>query len=594
MGDEGGPGFANGTGRAARFAFPTALAIDAAGDLYVADYGNSLIRKVTAQGVVTTAVNNAGPVEDVAVAPDGAIYHVAAGSLFRNKSQEAPSVVVAVTSTPSGVHNFVTSVAVGSDGTVYFTNLDRVEKITSVGVRSVLAANVAPRSLTVDAQGVLYGALDDTVILRIAPDGLTTGLAGLRGERGYVDAVETTARFHQPRGLAADLAGGVLVGEAHQAADLPGVLRRIGPDRGVATLLNGHTLFRYGGGDIAFDAQSNLYFVSGHGVGRITPTGEATGLAGTFVALPSGANAPIDAQQIAVGRGGETWTVETHGTQHRVRRYGSDGRQLAFGPDGSGLVLANAPHGAVEQGRFLSRVTGMVVDGAGDAWIGVARFTVFSAFGGYFEIPDSGALLRVSSHGEVALVRETARGSNSFVPFSLALDAAGSLYYVDLADRHVMRRGSDGAVVRLTAAALPDRGNLQRPQVAVNGAGKLWVLMANVLYGLDGQGALQVQTLRDAILPGGTVQVATPQDARSPQADVEGNVYLLERNTLWKVAPSGQVTIVAGGATPPMEPGAIVLGGLPGAIGTPSLLARSDDGIFHLHSGGAILRVRVP
>ena len=52
-------GSADGAGAAARFSFPTGVAVDGAGNVYVADLVDSTIRKVTAAGVVTTLAGTA-------------------------------------------------------------------------------------------------------------------------------------------------------------------------------------------------------------------------------------------------------------------------------------------------------------------------------------------------------------------------------------------------------------------------------------------------------------------------------------------------------------------------------------------------------
>jgi len=59
-GTVGKAGSANGTGTAATFSSPQGIAVDSAGDVYVADTQNSLIRKITSAGVVTTVVGTTG------------------------------------------------------------------------------------------------------------------------------------------------------------------------------------------------------------------------------------------------------------------------------------------------------------------------------------------------------------------------------------------------------------------------------------------------------------------------------------------------------------------------------------------------------
>jgi hypothetical protein len=110
-GREGRPGSADGTGVAARFGYPAGVAVDSAGNLFVADRGAHTIRRITPGGVVTTYAGTAG----ISGAADG----TGAAAQFES---------------PSGV-------AVDNGGNVYVadTSYSTIRKITPGGVVSTFA-----------------------------------------------------------------------------------------------------------------------------------------------------------------------------------------------------------------------------------------------------------------------------------------------------------------------------------------------------------------------------------------------------------------------------------------------------------------------
>ena len=72
-GTAGVAGSTDGTGAAARFRFPIAVTTDSTGNVYVADWGNSTIRKITPAGMVSTVVGVAGQASFVPSALPGRI-----------------------------------------------------------------------------------------------------------------------------------------------------------------------------------------------------------------------------------------------------------------------------------------------------------------------------------------------------------------------------------------------------------------------------------------------------------------------------------------------------------------------------------------
>ena len=191
----GNHAYADGRGAAASFNSPQGVAVDAAGVLYVTDYHNHRIRKISPDGVVTTLAGSGR-----AAYADG---RGAAASFCG----------------PWGI-------AVDAAGVLYVADLSnhRIRKISPDGVVTTLAgsgkaayadgrgaaANFhTPTGVAVDAAGVLYVAdANNNRIRKITPEGDVTTLAG-SGSRAYADGRGAAASFSAPFGVAVD-ADGVL------------------------------------------------------------------------------------------------------------------------------------------------------------------------------------------------------------------------------------------------------------------------------------------------------------------------------------------------------------------------------------------------
>jgi sugar lactone lactonase YvrE len=138
------PGFADGRGTAARFNDPEGLAVDPAGNLYVADAGNHRIRKITPDGTVTT------------IAGIGLGYADGLGTQARFKTPQglayAPDGRLIVADQEN---NRIRAIDLSSPGFPVVT-LDGTSINTSLDGDTTSASFRAPTGVAVDGQGRIY------------------------------------------------------------------------------------------------------------------------------------------------------------------------------------------------------------------------------------------------------------------------------------------------------------------------------------------------------------------------------------------------------------------------------------------------------
>ena len=256
-------GIADGTGAGAQFKYPQGIAVDASGNLYVADTGNNTIRKVTPAGVVTTiagtagitgSANGTGPAAQfnsplgVAVDASGNVF--VADSFNYIIREITPAGVV---TTPVGqvgnpfyyqagqgnnaIIDTVASMAFDGSGNLYLAEPGAwtIEKMTPTFYVSTFAGSnpVTPGvpvagsedgtgvdnttfgasyGIAIDGSGNVYVAdTGNNLIRKITPAVVVTTLAGNAGVAGSADGTGAAALFNHPWGVAVDGSGNVYV-----------------------------------------------------------------------------------------------------------------------------------------------------------------------------------------------------------------------------------------------------------------------------------------------------------------------------------------------------------------------------------------------
>ncbi len=257
-GQPGQEGHEDGIGASARFAGPHGLAIDAHDNLFVTDEADATIRKITPAAEVSTVAGSAGRT--------GSLDGIGAAATF----------------------DYPLGITIDAADNLYVVAQSAIRKISRRGVVTTLAGRAGegtgaaaglrgyrdgkianalfqdPSGIAIDRRGNLF-VVDsgNAVIRKISPGGLVTTFAGTAGRRGYADGKGAAAAFFLPAGIVIDANSTLYVTDCRAA-----MVRRISP-KGLVT-----TAARAGcASGVAIDAHGALYV----SVGRMGSTGRWSG-----------------------------------------------------------------------------------------------------------------------------------------------------------------------------------------------------------------------------------------------------------------------------------------------------------------------------
>jgi len=584
---------ADGTGSAAQFFAPRGVAVDSAGNVYVADSSNHTIRKVTALGVVTTLAGIPGTAGNASETP----------AKFREPF----------------------SVAVDSAGTVYVadTNNNAIRKITPAGVVTTLAGGNGPgsadgpgttaqfhepRGIAVDSAGTVYVAdYENNTVRKVTSAGVVTTLAGKVDTLGTTDGQGTAARFMSLNGIALDSTGNIYVADAGTNA-----IRKITPSGLVTTFAGGGTTGQFGEPrGVAVDASGNVYVAdyTAHVIYKITAAGAVSKLAGTAptagaadgstttalfnapsgLALDSANNLYVgDTSNNTIRKISSTGTVATlaglAGRSSSVDGKGTAARfeePFSVATDGTYVYVADSTDHSIRKisadGTTVTLAGKAGSFGSTDGLGSIARFNapkgIAADSSGTVYVADTGnaTIRKITAAGMVSTLAGTAGSKGTTdatgaaarfsAPAGVTVDSGGNVYVID-SEASTLRKITPAGIVTTFAGTAYSNGSTNGAgttvarfntpfDLAVDSAGNIYVSDHGNHLIRKVTSAGVVSTLAGSGTGGYADGNGTAAMFKFPSGltvDPAGNVYVADTDNqvIRKISPAGDVTTVAG------------------------------------------------
>ncbi|HEX6100626.1 MAG TPA: NHL repeat-containing protein [Thermoanaerobaculia bacterium] len=558
-GAPGVAGYADGTGSAARFRFPTGIAVDAgSGAIFVSDKDNHVIRRVTIDGVVTTFAGTGGIQGTTNGTGSAARFTFPRGIAFDTLGN------LMVADTGNHVIRKINRSAVVT------THAGAMRSSGSSDGFGAQAGLNSPFEVALDptTASLLVSDTGNHTIRKVTPDGRVTTVAGSPLASGDEDGTGSEARFAAPWGIAVDSAGYAYVTDsANQKirwVSPAGEVTTFAGDGFAGTVDGLSTLARFTyPSDVVLGPDGALYVADAY-----TMSIRRIPIAAAFVSTFAGSKPAngTDAGSNAAG---------TNARFHFPHGIAVDGAGNAYVAESSGAIRRITPEGVVSVFAGAQGTSGSADGPALSARFSFPRGLAFDPNGNLFVADTNNHTIRkitpagivttfAGVAGEFGFQNGTGAQARFYYPWDVATDSLGNVYVTD-AYNHSIRIIEPAGVVTTFAGsggagyfdAIGTSADFRYPLgISIDTARNLYIAdwgndvirritQAGVVTTLAGSATEAGST--DGIGP--AARFLAPEDVVS---DADGNLYVSDENHLIRrVTNTGLVTTVAGLAGSP-------------------------------------------
>ncbi|RAJ96008.1 putative secreted protein (Por secretion system target) [Larkinella arboricola] len=551
----------------ANLSSPNGVAVDTQGNLFIADFGNNRIRKVTANGTISTVAGtgtqgftgDGGPATTASLRHPRGVAVDTQGNLFiadldNQRIRKVSSGGIITTVAGNGTYGSggdggpATSAGIGSpygvavdkQGNLFIADgsNNRIRKVSPTGIITTVAGNgtygfsgdggpatsaqlSSPSSVAVDAQGNLFIAdASNYRIRKVATNGLIYTVAGNGpiGDGGD-GGPATSAQLNLPTGVAVDSQGNLIIADMGNRR-----IRKVSAN-GIINTIAGNGTENYGGDggpatearfhfptDVAVDAQGNLFIVDQFNsrIRKVAPNGIITTVAGNGTSGFSGDGGPATSAQLGYPTG---IAVDTHGNlfiaeqgSRRIRKVAPNGIITTVAGNGAQCDDSNicfSGDGGPAIHASLSSPYDVAVDAQGNLFIADHHN------GRIRKVTANGMISTVAGNGETGYSGDGGPATNAQIgfPVSITVDGQGNLFFTNPTSQRIRK---------------------------VTPSGIITTVAGNGVYNFSGDGG-----------PATSASFRNPHDVK---VDAQGNLFIVDQDNqrIRKVSPSGIISTIAG------------------------------------------------